>query len=94
MSVGDHGKRTDEQEFFGGVAQKILCRCKRAGEKALNVLLYRNIVLQHMRKLTLGYTGYTEVKCIFQLNVLHFFGDNVYCCFVQILSIMVIEKYM
>ena len=33
---GDHGKQTGEQEFFGGVAQKILCRCEWAGEKALD----------------------------------------------------------
>ena len=36
MSVGDHSKRTGEQGFFGGMAQKILCRCERAGEKAPN----------------------------------------------------------
>ena len=50
-------------------------------KKPSTVLLYRSIVLQHMHKPTLGYTGYTKVKCIFQLHVLHFFGDNVHCCF-------------
>ena len=68
--------------FLEGWRRKFSAGVSGLVKKPSTVLLYRSIVLQHMRKLTLGYIGYTKVKCIFQLHVLHFFGDDVYCCFI------------
>ena len=85
MSVGGMGTPASRQvskKFLEGWHRKFSANVRGLVKKPSTVLLYRSIVLQHVRKLTLGYTGYTKVKNIFQLHVLNFFGDNVYCCFI------------
>ena len=56
------------KNFLEGWRRKFSAGVSRLVKRPSTVLLYRSIVLQHMRKLTLGYTGYKKVKCIFQLT--------------------------
>ena len=91
---GDHGERTGKQGFLEGWPRKFSAEVSEMVKRPSTVLLFCSIVLQHMHKLALGYAGYKKVKCIFQLHVLHFSGDNVHFCFIQILSIVSIEEIL
>ena len=53
------------KNFLEGWRRKFSAGVSGLGEKLSTVLLYRSIVLQHMHKLTLAYTGYTKINAYF-----------------------------